>query len=106
MVIFPSALARPVNMVIAPITAAATRYCIRASLDLTRTSIPSLPGALATKQSILSLLGKMDCFASLAMTTGSQPQNLLAVVEVGQQRRCRSLMKHRAALKREHPVGQ
>jgi hypothetical protein len=29
---------------------------------------PSLRGALATKQSILSLLGAMDCFASLAMT--------------------------------------
>jgi hypothetical protein len=27
-----------------------------------------LRGALATKQSILSLLGEMDCFASLAMT--------------------------------------
>src|SRR3977135_567630 len=29
---------------------------------------PSLRGALATKQSILSLRGEMDCFASLAMT--------------------------------------
>src|SRR6266567_3782472 len=29
---------------------------------------PSLRGALATKQSILSLRGDMDCFASLAMT--------------------------------------
>jgi hypothetical protein len=28
----------------------------------------SLRGALATKQSILSLRGEMDCFASLAMT--------------------------------------
>jgi hypothetical protein len=28
----------------------------------------SLRGALATKQSILSLCGPMDCFASLAMT--------------------------------------
>src|SRR6267142_5964988 len=29
---------------------------------------PSLRGALATKQSILSSRGEMDCFASLAMT--------------------------------------
>jgi hypothetical protein len=29
---------------------------------------PSLRGALATKQSILSFRGEMDCFASLAMT--------------------------------------
>src|ERR1700687_821673 len=29
---------------------------------------PSLRGALATKQSIPSLRGEMDCFASLAMT--------------------------------------
>jgi hypothetical protein len=31
---------------------------------------PSLRGALATKQSILSVRGGMDCFASLAMTVG------------------------------------
>src|SRR4051812_40868325 len=31
----------------------------------------SLRGAPATKQSILSLLGEMDCFASLAMTAES-----------------------------------
>jgi hypothetical protein len=31
-------------------------------------SPPSLRGALATKQSIVSLFGTMDCFASLAMT--------------------------------------
>jgi hypothetical protein len=30
---------------------------------------PSLRGAQATKQSILSFRGDMDCFASLAMTT-------------------------------------
>ncbi|TGN90274.1 hypothetical protein EOW77_0000055 [Bradyrhizobium yuanmingense] len=29
---------------------------------------PSLRGALATKQSRLSLLGSLDCFATLAMT--------------------------------------
>jgi hypothetical protein len=28
----------------------------------------------ATKQSILSLLGKMDCFASLAMTEATDPE--------------------------------
>ena len=35
---------------------------------LEQVSPPSLRGAQATKQSILSLLGEMDCFASLAMT--------------------------------------
>src|ERR1700676_1257096 len=34
---------------------------------------PSLRGALATKQSILSLRRGMDCFASLAMTEEHQP---------------------------------
>src|ERR1700710_2739330 len=36
----------------------------------------------------------------------SQPQNLLAILKIGQQRRRGSLVKNRAALQREDAVGQ
>src|SRR4051794_12285346 len=35
-----------------------------------------------------------------------EPENLLAVVEIRQQRRRRPIMEHRAALQREDAVGQ
>jgi hypothetical protein len=36
----------------------------------------------------------------------SKPQNLLAVLKIGQQRRRGPLMEHSTALEREHAVGQ
>jgi hypothetical protein len=45
--------------------------------------LPSLRGALATKQSILSSWGDMDCFASLAMTDSSPSSNPATTSEIG-----------------------
>ncbi|MES2195911.1 MAG: hypothetical protein V4517_15960, partial [Pseudomonadota bacterium] len=42
-------------------------------VGVARSLDPSLRVALATKQSILSLRGEMDCFAALAMTLRDHP---------------------------------
>src|SRR5437868_15508869 len=72
----------------------------------------SVTESIANRYRIVSLLGTRTGFSAARRslrrprTSRSQPQDLLAVVEIGQQRFCRSLMEHSAALEREHAVRQ
>src|SRR6476660_548400 len=79
----------------------ATNFGGYGSFAGTRKRVPSLRGALATKQSIHSWRGRMDCFASLAMTRREEtPDSGIHVHEIAQQR----IDLVVPALAREHAV--